>query len=302
VSDGGWDVGDTLVGGFPPPSTRVKVEFGSQSVCGRSRSVNEDNFLIIRLSRHQETLATSLPESLVAPRFDEQGYAMVVADGLGGAGKGDAASRLAVSTLMQLVLYFGKWNLRIDERIAREMMARAERFYRHIDATLAYEGIAGRAPGLQTTLTAVFGAGTDLFFAHVGHSRAYMFRDGELLGLTRDHTTGGTRRPRIGLAPLVNVNVAARDLKHILTDAIGMAGPSGPRIDLERVRLYDRDVVMVCTNGLTDVLDEGEIAGVLGSDRSSSEQCKLLVDRVKELGGEDDATVLIGRYHIPPGE
>ena len=60
---------------------------------------------------------------------------MVVADGMGSAG--EAASRLAISTLVHLAIYFGRWNVRIDEPIAEEVMDRAERFYRSVDSTLA---------------------------------------------------------------------------------------------------------------------------------------------------------------------
>ena len=78
-------------------------------------------------------------------------------------------------------------------------MDRAERFLRHVDSAVVYEGAARGLSQPQTTLTAVFGAGHDLFFAHVGHSRAYLLREGSLLRLTRDHTLsprGGWRRSR----------------------------------------------------------------------------------------------------------
>src|SRR4051812_33035534 len=71
---------------FPPPSSTVQVTFGAQSRRGRSRVVNEDHYLVLRLGRYQETLLTSLPNDAVAARFDEYGYAMVVADGMGDVG------------------------------------------------------------------------------------------------------------------------------------------------------------------------------------------------------------------------
>jgi len=208
---------------FPPPSTTVRVTFGAQSRRGQSRLVNEDHYLILRLSRQQETVMTSLPDEAIAARFDEQGHAMVVADGMGGTGAGEAASHLAIATLVHLVRQFGKWNLRIDDEVAQEMMARAERFYRHVDNTVAYQRRTSVVRTDQTTLTATFGAGNDLFFAHVGHSRAYLFRRGHLMRLTRDHTVG-RHQSTVPIAPLVDVNAAARDLSHILTDTIGMNG------------------------------------------------------------------------------
>ena len=300
MSEEGWEAdSELLVGGFPPTASTMQVQFGAQSRRGRSRGINEDNYLVLEIGRHQQTLLTSLPETLVGRRFDEFGYAMVVADGMGGTGTGDRASQLALTTLVQLVRYYGRWNLRINERVAREILDRAERFYRRVDSTVSFESVTGPVSGLHTTLTATFGAGQDLFFAHVGHSRAYLLRDGALLRLTRDHTLGAGRPTRVDMAPLVDANAGGRDLKHVLTGAMGMADPASLRIDLERLRLRDRDRILVCTNGVTDVLDESEIAKIMRRSVPPGEQCQDLVDRAIESDGQDDATALIGHFHFP---
>ena len=284
---------------FPPPSATVQVTFGAQSRRGRSRPINEDHYLVMRIGRNQETLLTSIPDDVVAKRFDEYGYAMVVADGLGGSGSGETASRLALATLVYLVRHFSKWNLRINQRIANEIMDRAELFYRHVDSAVVHKALTGPTPGLQTTLTATFGAGRDLFFAHVGHSRAYLFREGHLMRLTRDHTIGRSRTTSVPVAPLVDLNATARDLKHILTNTIGMRGSVGPAIDLERFKLADQDVVLVCTNGLTDALEESTIAKVLASRESPDAESRALVDLAMASGADDDVTALVAEYRIP---
>jgi len=284
---------------FTPLAATVAVDFGAETRRGRSRSLNGDHYTIIRLGRSQDTVRTSVAADAMLPRhYEESGYAMVVADGMGPGESGEAASRIAVVSLMHLVRVFGKWNLRIDDAVAHEIMQRAERFYRHVDGALVAESTGGAGPVVQTTLTAIFGAGHDLFFAHVGHSRAYLLRQGNLMRLTRDHTVGQSRsrRPQ---APLVDVTTAARDLRHILTDTLGMAGTLGPRIDVERFRLDDGDVVLVCTNGLTDVVEEDAIAGVLGTHASSDDKCRTLVDLAAASDAEDDATVVIAQYRIP---
>jgi len=282
----------------PPSSATAETTFGAQSHRGKSRTINEDHYLILRLGRYQETLMTSLRDESIAARFDEYGYAMVVADGMGGTGEGEDASRVAVTTLVYLVRYFGQWSLRVDDTTARDVMARAERFYRHVDGAVADHRRRSGERTTQTTLTATFGAGRDLFFAHVGHSRAYLFRAGQLMRLTRDHTLG-ERRTRLGTAPLMDMNVTARDLRHILTDTIGMTGPAGPQIDLERIRLNDGDRVLVCTNGLTDSVDEATIGQALATDQSPDDQCKALVALALAGGGEDDVTALVAHYRIP---
>jgi protein phosphatase len=280
----------------PPPSATVETTFGAHSRRGKLRKVNEDHYMVLRLGRQQETLLTSLRDESIAAGFEEHGYAMVVADGTGNAGGGEAASRVAVTTLVYLVRYFGKWSLRVDDKTAREVMARAERFYRHVDGAVADERRREETTG-QTTLTATFGAGRDLFFAHVGHSRAYLFREGTLMRLTRDHTLGA--RQGLATAPLMDVNRSARDLRHILTDTIGMSGPTGPRIDLERIRLNDGDRVLVCTNGLTDCVDEETIGKTLATDQSPDDQCRALVERAFANGADDDVTALVAQFRIP---
>lgn len=284
---------------FPPLSATVRPVFGAHSHPGRFHAVNEDHYLVITIGRNQETVLTSLPESVVGKRFDERGFAMAVADGLGNFGTGESASRIALVTLLHLILNYCKWNLRVDDKIAQEILDRAERFYRHVDSAVVYDGNTRGLRQQQTTLTAVFGAGRDLFFAHVGHSRAYLFRQGSLMRLTRDHTVGakgkGTKAP---LAPLVDVNATARDLRHILTETIGMSGSSGPSIDLERFQLSDGDRILVCTNGVTDMIDESVVTSVLESGESPDEQSHRLVALAMEAGGDDDATALVADFHF----
>lgn len=279
-----------------PLSSTVRVEFGARSVRGGSHDVNEDHYLIVQLMRQQDTIETSLPTTH-SRRFDEYGYAMVVADGVGETGTGEVASRIAVETLAALAVHFGKWNLRVDDRIAQEIMERAERFYRDVDGTVSQLGFGHPRP--QTTLTAAFSAGTDMFFAHVGHSRAYLLREGELMRLTRDHTLQEHAGRAVPGRPLVQVDVFPRDLTHILTNTIGMHSLIGPTIDLERFKLLDDDVVLVCTNGLTDMVDDAAIADLLASAQPPSAQADALAALAMAQGGDDDVTALVAHYHVP---
>jgi protein phosphatase len=283
---------------FPPLSATVQVDVGAHTRQGTSRPTNADHYLIIRLGRSQETLRSSLTDDDIVNGFEERGYVMVVADGMGGTGSGEKASRIALLTLAHLVSAFGQWSLRIDDQVAQEIIGRAERFYRHVDAALIREGLE-TASDLRTTMTATFGAGRDLFFAHVGHSRAYLFRQGLLMRLTHDHSTAGKAPSPVPMAPLVDVTQAASGFEHELTSALGMRESLGLRIDLERFQLDDGDVILVCTNGVTDAVDEDRLGAVLGSGRSADDTCRTLVEIASSLDGTDDATALVARYRIP---
>jgi len=232
---------------------------------------------------------TNLPEGAVRKRFDECGYGMVIADGIGE--EGESASRIAVATLAQLGMQFGKWNLRIDEPIAEEIMDRGERFYRAIDSTLL-QATQHLSHDLQTTLTAVYTAGTELFFAHVGNSRAYIFRDGELMQLTRDGMSD--RQPRDRAAGIERASIPRR----LSTDTLGGPDSEGPRIDIERCGLFHDDLVLLCTNGLTAVVDDESIAQALRVCRTPDEQSRALTDLVDLAGGTEEATLLVAHYSI----
>ena len=277
-------------------SSSVRVEFGVRSQQGASREHNDDHYLVLRLGRHQETLATSLTGSDVPPRFEESSFAMLVADGLGGGGAGSLASRVALSTFAHLALHYGKWNMRVDASTASEIYERAEWFFLQADAAVrTHAGSNPLLKGMATALTAAYSAGDDLFIAHVGHSRAYLFREGELTLLTRDHTIerhlADTNRPAA-------VERRAQDLRHILTDAVGAPG-AYPMVEIERFRLMNGDCLMLCTNGLTDVIDDHRIAEVLALRRQPGEQCAALTELAHRAGGGDNVTVLLAEYRIP---
>ena len=278
------------------PSSSVRVTVGARSHQGLVRERNEDHYLVIRIGRHQETLATSLSGSDVPPRYDEAGYAMLVADGLGEGGAGSVASRVALSTIAHLALHYGKWNVRIDPVTAAQIFERAEWFYSQAD--VAVHTRAASDPvlrGMTTALTAAYSAGDQLFVAHVGHSRAYLFRDGTLTQLTVDHTIArhlaDTGRPAA-------VERRAQDLCHILTDAVGAPG-AHPMVEIEQFQLMNGDCVLLSTNGLTDMLNNDRIAEILSLRREPGEQCATLVEQANRAGGADNITVVLAEYHIP---
>ena len=281
---------------YTPPTGRVRAEFGARSHRGRLLQENDDHFLVLRLAPHVETLLTSLASVDLANHFEEHAYAAVVADGIGRAGAGSVAARLAIRTLTHLALRLGHWHFRIDPKIASEVIEHSEWLYRQThEAVLLRSRSEAALAGMAATLTGIYSVGTDLFVAHVGHSRCYLFRNGILVQLTRDHTL----RERLSTASHpVPVGQAIDDVRHILTHAVG-AGANGPGVVVEHFRLASDDTLLLCTNGLTDVVQDDAIADVLASRRTQSEQCDLLADLALTNGAEDNATVVIANYRVP---
>jgi serine/threonine protein phosphatase PrpC len=281
---------------FRPLSSSVVVEIGAISQRGAARASNDDHYLVVRLGRSQHTLASSLSAADLPAPFEERGYAMLVADGLGAGGAGSVASRVALSTIAHLALEQGKWNLRVDPVTATEILQRLQQAHARADAEVFARSRTGPILSeIATSLTSAYCAGDSLFVAHVGHSRAYVYRNGFLTRLTRDHTVQGELANTKGPVP---VERHAQDLRHILTDAIG-AGGSAPPVDVEQFRLADGDTMMLCTNGLTDVVTEDEIADVFARPRQPQEQCALLAELAKQRAAEDNLTVVLAKYRMP---
>ena len=281
---------------FQTLSSSIRVDIACRSDPG-GQPLNQDHYLVLRMGRHQETMATSLPEGEVPARFDEAGYGLVVANGLGATGTGERASRLAISTLAHLALHFAQWRVRIDPRTADELIARGLRFYQSIDERVTEASLADPdLSGMGTTLTAAYIASDALFLAHVGHSRAYLLRNGGLAQLTRDQTLAR----RLDGGDATPVALAAHDRPHILTDAIGGMGGS-PSIQIGQFRLQHDDCLLLCTNGLTDVVDDDRIAAILTRPESLDARCQALVDLALARGADDSITVVLATYSVPGG-
>src|SRR4051794_9184607 len=274
---------------FPPLSSTVRVQIVGRSHPG-GLPENDDHFLIVELGRHQRTIATNLPDGEVPVRYEEVGYGMIVADGLGKAGA--TASRLAITTLANLVVRFGKWQLRIDPDTADDVIDRAKRFYQQVDQTLT-ETASDRTElsGMGATLTAAYSAGDTLFLAHVGHSRAYLFRGGALTQLTSDQTL----RQRIAESGPGPFEAAASELDHVLTDVIG-GHARAARIQIGQFELRGEDCLLLCSNGLSDVIDDESAAAILGRRVSLDERCAALVDLALARGTKDNVTAVLAKY------
>jgi len=289
---------------FQPVSAGIGLEVAGVSVSGKAQLQNTDHFVAIRLGRMQETLTTSLAEADLPPRFEEYAYAMLVADGLDGEG-GGRASRFALSTLAHLAIRYGKWNVRIAPDTAADVIAQGEFLYRQLtDAVIHASRADASLAGMATSLTALYVAGADLFFAHVGHSRAYLFRNAVLIQLTMDHTlerlisaSAALRRVRLEARRPPGTEPSLHDAPRAVSDALGNRG-NGTEIAIEHVQLWPADRLLLCTNGLTDYVREDQIADVLAGQRRPADDAQRLVDVALQRGATDSVTVLLGDYRV----
>jgi serine/threonine protein phosphatase PrpC len=277
----------------------VNVDFGALSHPGKVRENNEDHYLVGKLGRSLEPLMTNLPAGALPESFAEFGYAMLVADGMGGAAAGEVASRMAINLLVQMIIDTAKWGRRIDEEEAEALMQRIGGYYTAIHSELVHQGETNpEISGMGTTLTVAYSFYSDLFIGHVGDSRAYLFQHGQLRQLTHDHTFA-QRLADVGDIP--QEAVAKHKLRHVLTNALG--GHRDPvKTELLQFQLLDRDRLLLCTDGLTDMVDDAAIAAVLRDIESPEEASQKLLDLALEAGGKDNITIVLARYSISPAD
>jgi len=278
-------------------SALVRVAMAGLSHPGKIRPNNEDHFLIGRFGRFLETLQSNLPEGEVAPCAEEIGYGMLVADGVGGSQAGEVASQLAISTIVTLFLQTPDWILRLEESpLTQEVMRRATERYEQVNQTLVKR--AGDEPqlhGFATTLTLAASLGRTLFVAHVGDSRAYLVRGGQLHQLTRDHTLAQSLA-QLGI--IKQDEVATHHLRHVLLKALG-GRDRRAEPDVHVHVLEHGDGLLICTDGLTEMVSEKTITHVLADGEKPHEVCQELIDEALKAGGRDNVTVVFARYQFP---
>lgn len=274
----------------------VTVDLCGLSDQGHKRSNNEDHFLVARLDRVWQTLVTNVETDALPASSTETVYGMVVADGMGGHAGGEVASRTAISAFVDLILRTPNLIVRLNRDLTEAALKRLAHRFETVKQTL--EDAVRKDPslsGMGTTLTLACSFKAYLLVAHVGDSRAYLFRDGQLQHLTHDQTMGQFLKES-GL--LTESQLATHPLRHVLTGVLGTQG-SPIDVDLRGLRLEDGDQVLLCTDGLTEMVSDAEIAEVLSSSPASSAQaCERLVKLALDHGGRDNVTVVLGRYRI----
>jgi protein phosphatase len=289
----GWDRPQLL-------SALVQVDVGGLSHPGHVRPNNEDHFFVARFGRFLERLCTNLPEDEIQQRFEETGYGLVVADGIGGSAAGEVASKLAISTFVNLVLGTPDWIMRLDDDLLpQEVKRRAQERYGQISTVMAEQAQADPTlQGFGTTMTVGLSLGKDLFVAHIGDSRAYLLRQQRLHQLTRDHTLA---QALVDQGVLTKQAVATHRLRHVLTKSLGAQGGQ-VEPDVQEVVLQNGDCLLLCTDGLTDMVQDTRIAEVLGRGETAEKACQCLVEEALKAGGKDNVTVIVARYAFPQAQ
>jgi serine/threonine protein phosphatase PrpC len=278
-------------------SPMVRLDVSALSHTGHHRENNEDHFYVAKFSRALQTITTSLPDGDLPAHAEEANYVMIVADGMGGHAAGEVASRMAIATLIKLALDVPDWILRVDEGYRREIVRRSRTRVQKVGATIVEHGQRDPAlKGMGTTLTLARSLGRELMITHVGDSRAYLMRGQQLHRLTRDHTYA---QLLVDIGQLDAADAATSQHRHVLTNTLGGASEE-VHVDTDRAVLEDGDRVLLCSDGLTDLVDDETILRLLGEATGSKEACERLVQEALDRGGRDNVTVIVASFRLPP--
>ena len=218
----------------------------------------------------------------------------IVADGMGGHAAGEVASAMAVEIIHDILL--GDYDPE-ETRLVRdiEIVDSSDELRERLRYAMNQASISIRRESLArpdtremgTTAVVMVLDGEQAHFAHVGDSRAYLFREGRLTRLTRDHTVV---QQEIDAGRLTPELARVMPTKHILTQSVGFHGPVEP--DTATRLVEPGDIYVLCSDGLTDPLDDAALTGIMSS-HSSEELAEALVEAALAANGEDNITAIV---------
>lgn len=232
----------------------VAMRVGAATSIGKVRELNEDAFWVGE-------------------------NCLIVCDGMGGHQAGEIASQMAIDVIRNyhFVMKEPKEEIRLAiEKAHKEIGCAAD----------CHEHLRGMGTTLTMCLFQPHENGVQMFVGHVGDSRAYVCKNGQLMQITSDHSVVGELIRQGSLAPN---EAAVHPSRHVLSQALGVGSIE---VELVEYHLPTGSQVLLCTDGLTDVVDDDQLKHALQL-RSPQEIAQELVRRANNLGGPDNITVIV---------
>ena len=250
---------------------------------GLTRDHNEDAYLLWNLTRRERIESDGVTVDVP----DEQGVLVAVCDGMGGAAAGEMASALAVQTFAERA-----------EGLAGDALSQLDPVGDWLEASVIeadrriLEAATADAEmeGMGSTCTSVVVLPEGLTLAHIGDSRAYHLRDGVLRQISVDHSYVGEL---VAMGRISPAEARTHDQRNLLLQVLGLGRP----LEVDRVcaEMKSDDLILLCSDGLYDLVDDDEVRDHLGSDQDPAAICRELVDLANARGGKDNITVVVAR-------
>jgi serine/threonine protein phosphatase PrpC len=258
------------------PLDNMRVRFSGATNIGRKRDHNED--------------------SIFLPTDTRLG---IVADGMGGHAFGEVASKLAVDTVMT---YFqttaDAQTITWPYKVERDLRGDVNRMTTSIMlANLEIFERAQRDPrckGMGTTVVAIYFLDDTIVIGHVGDSRVYRWRDGELIQLTEDHSL---INDYIKMKRVTREEAESWPHKNVIVRALGMK--ESVQVDIITEQPHVGDCYVMCSDGLSGMIRDDQIAHLVGTERDLDAAVERLIDAANDEGGIDNISVVLARIEPP---
>jgi len=247
----------------------MDVQAAGLTHVGRQRQHNEDSYLVAGDAR-----------------------LFLVADGMGGHAAGEIASRIAVDSISEFILHTkeddGTWPHAYDEhykRVTNRLMAAVRMANTRVLEAMRKDA---RLRGMGTTVVACLADEKTMSVAHVGDSRAYLIRDGQLSRITNDHSWVFEQ---VQAGMLTEAEAEKHPLRNVITRALGGALQVAP--DASEIEIRSGDVYLLCSDGLTGMVPEEEILRVVTGAENLDAACEQLIEAANARGGLDNITAVL---------
>jgi len=270
----------------------MNVELHAKSDVGRVRRGNEDNFLILELSKQKTWTGSdgnSAPKDLSSFELGDKGLVLVVSDGMGGALAGDVASRMAVDSVRDMIMGNNS-----DENCNPDVP-----LVECLKSATVYANLAihhksqedSRCAGMGATFTGAAIHGDLLDLVQVGDSRGYLIRKDQIRLATKDQSLV---QQLVDVGQISEAEAETHMFRNVILQALGAQGDITPVTG--RIKLRRGDMLLLCSDGLSGKLRAEDIQNIVGSSASLVAACDELVAEANNRGGEDNITVILARF------
>jgi protein phosphatase len=268
------------------------VELHAKSDVGRVRRGNEDNFLVLELSKQQTWTATdavAAPVDLSNFELGEKGLVLVVSDGMGGALAGDVASRMAVDSVRDMIMGNNSDKGCDPEESLVDCLKSAT-----VYANLAIHHKSqedSRCAGMGATFTGAAIHGDLLDLVQVGDSRGYLLRKDQIRLATKDQSLV---QQLVDVGQISEAEAETHMFRNVILQALGAQGDIAPVTG--RIRLRRGDTLLLCSDGLSGKLRSEDIQNIVTDNPDLATACDELIAEANNRGGEDNITVILARF------
>ena len=263
------------------PDKKLTLEMAARTDAGRERATNEDNFLGTANYRSGDWI-------LPSETYTDAGTAMVVADGMGGLNAGEVASRITVDSIKEFLQNFEK--MPASDDATRNMLSKAI-LYAH-KRVVAHSKDHAETQGMGSTVVIGLIARNKIYFSWSGDSRGYIFRQGKLQQLTKDHSYV---QSLVDDGKLTAEQAFLHPESNVILQSIGDVDRA-PTPDHVSFLLGDNDVLLLCSDGVNSMLQDAEIERLLATHTGSLAQCaENIVEAANQAGGVDNITVIMAK-------